>query len=112
MSCANCGCEVDAVVEGSALKFSELRLCANGCGDRLCDECLPDHTDCAALAGGPPDVAGAVALFDQITGASYYGFGFRQVLINDAEAREAARALISRLRFHGARGLDSDESGS
>jgi hypothetical protein len=48
----------------------------------------------------------AKALFDQITGASYYGFGFRQALIIDEDAREAARVLVERLKHHGAKGLE------
>lgn len=46
----------------------------------------------------------ATALFDAITGASYYGFGFRQVLIVDPEAREAARVLVERLKYHASLG--------
>ena len=48
----------------------------------------------------------ATALFDALSGASYFGFGFRQSLIIDEEAREAARVLVSRLKHHGAKGLD------
>ena len=47
----------------------------------------------------------AVFAFDEITSASYYGFGFKQILIEDAEARRAALILLNRLRFHGAKGL-------
>jgi hypothetical protein len=55
----------------------------------------------------PGVVEDAKSLFDQITGASYYGFGFRQTLIIDDEARKAARVLVSRLQHHGAKGLDN-----
>ena len=54
----------------------------------------------------PGVVEDAKSLFDQITGASYYGFGFRQALIIDEEARKAARTLVSRLKYHGAKGLE------
>jgi hypothetical protein len=47
----------------------------------------------------------AVFAFDELTSASYYGFGFKQVLIEDAEARKAALVLLNRLRHHGAKGL-------
>jgi hypothetical protein len=45
-------------------------------------------------------------LFDKITGASYHGFGFRQILINDPEALKAARILVDALKKHGAKGLE------
>ena len=44
-------------------------------------------------------------LFDQITGASYYGVEFRWVLMNDAEARDAARKLVERLQAANVRGM-------
>lgn len=48
----------------------------------------------------------AVPLFDAITGASYFGFGFRQILLEDPQARAAAQILVDRLRQHGAKGLE------
>lgn len=45
-------------------------------------------------------------LFDKITGASYHGVGFRQILINDPEALKAARTLVDALKKHGAKGLE------
>lgn len=45
-------------------------------------------------------------LFDQLTGASYYGFAFREVLMKDPEARKAARTLVNQLKAAGVRGMD------
>ena len=67
-------------------------------------ETLPAGLPIVDLA--PGTVEDATALFDSISGASYYGFGFRQVLIVDPEAREAARVLVERLKYHGAKGLE------
>lgn len=47
----------------------------------------------------------AMKIFDQITGASYYGVEFRWVLVNDPEARAAARKLVERLRAAKVRGM-------
>jgi hypothetical protein len=64
----------------------------------------PTETPLVELPAGA--VEEATALFDAITGSSYYGFGFRQVLILDEEARKAARVLVERLKYHGAKGLE------
>lgn len=45
-------------------------------------------------------------LFDQLTGASYYGFAFREVLMKDPEARKAARTLVNQLKAAGVKGMD------
>ncbi len=47
----------------------------------------------------------AMFIFDQITGASYYGVEFRWVLMNDPEARQAARTLVARLQAADVRGM-------
>lgn len=48
----------------------------------------------------------ARALFDQITGAAYFGYHFREVLFADDEALAAAQTLVDRLRANGVRGMD------
>lgn len=45
-------------------------------------------------------------LFDKLTGASYYGFAFREVLMRDPEACKAARILVEKLKSAGVRGMD------
>lgn len=48
-------------------------------------------------------------LFDQITGASYYGTHFREVLMSDGEAYMAAQMLEKALLRAGVRGMDSQK---
>lgn len=45
-------------------------------------------------------------LFDQLTGASYYGYAFREVLRNNVEAREAAAKLVAALEAAGVKGIN------
>lgn len=42
--------------------------------------------------------AEASKLFDEISGATYYGVAFRQTLMNSPEAVEAAKKLIEALK--------------
>jgi hypothetical protein len=48
----------------------------------------------------------ATTLFDQLTGASYYGYAFREVLRTNHEAREAAGRLVACLKAAGVKGLE------
>lgn len=56
----------------------------------------------------PPASVGkdAESLFNQVTGASYYGFHFREVLMENPEARAAARKLAECLKAAGVKGMD------
>ena len=51
-------------------------------------------------------MADAIHLFDQITGASYHGVGFKKILIEDEEAFKAARTLVDLLKHHGMKGME------
>jgi hypothetical protein len=46
------------------------------------------------------------AAFDSIAGASYYGFSFREVLVEDPKALDAAEALVAALRKAHVMGVD------
>jgi hypothetical protein len=50
--------------------------------------------------------AAATITFDAISGATYYGIAFKQILMNDPAARKAARELVVRLKANGARGME------
>ncbi len=65
----------------------------------------PPHKPTTKL---PPVGVGKDAewLFNQITGASSYGFHFRGVLMEDPHARSAAYKLVECLKAAGVRGMD------
>jgi hypothetical protein len=52
----------------------------------------------------------AKAVFDQLTGATYWGAQFREALFTDPEAMAAARYLVSRLRIRRVPGIDGPPS--
>lgn len=52
----------------------------------------------------PGDPAEVARLFDEATGASYYGHCFRLAVLRDPVAAEALRVLVDRLRAAGVPG--------